>query len=75
MKFTFDIDGLNHYREVELSLGESKTLSFEYGGATHEVTATFATICNPIKGSDVKTAVLRLDYKGGRHREELFDIQ
>lgn len=78
MKFIFDIDGLNHYREVELELCESKKLTFPIEDTQKEVTATFKTICkicNPIVGSTTRLAVLRLDYKGGRHVEHLFKIK
>lgn len=75
MKFIFDIDGFNHHREVELELGETKKLKYPMGDIQNEVTATFKTICNPIAGSTTRSAVLRLDYKGGRHVEHLFKIK
>ena len=75
MKFSFDIYGFNHYREVELELGESKKLTFTLGNIEKEVTATFKTICNPIAGSTTRSAVLRLDYEGGRYAELLFEMK
>ena len=75
MKFSFDIDGFNHYREIELELGESKKLTFTLGKIEKEVTATFKTICNPIAGSTKRSAVLRLGYEEGRYGELLFKMK